>query len=45
MLTEEQIQLMIESLQELKDIYTDEYSSDLFTEQLKLLEYLNKLKK
>ena len=40
MLTLEQINLAIESLQELKDIYTDEYSSDLCKNKIELLDYL-----
>ena len=45
MLTQEQIILIIQSLKELQDIYTDEYSCDLYPDQLELLEHLKTLLK
>jgi hypothetical protein len=43
MITKEQIQLMIESLEELKDLLSDYGDGNLFTEQIDLLEYLKGL--
>ncbi len=45
MLTQEQIELIIESLEELKDLLSDYGDGTLFTEQFELLEYLKQLKK
>jgi hypothetical protein len=45
MLTQEQIQLMIESLEDLKVFFMNHGADNLFTEQLELLEYLKQLKK
>ena len=43
MLTQEQIEIMIESLEELKDLLSEKSGGYLFTEQIELLEYLHEL--
>ena len=45
MITQEQIRLMIESLEELQDILSRYSNGTLFTDQFELLEYLKQLKK
>ena len=45
MITKEQIELMIESLEELQDVLSRYDHGTLFTEQFQLLEYLKQLKK
>ena len=44
MLTQEQIKLMIESLEELQDLLIGEFSSELYDNQVKLLNYLKQIK-
>ena len=44
MLTEEQIELIIESLEDLQVCLSNQSLGNLYTEQLELLEYLKQLK-